>query len=51
MENTKSSTGLNWLGFAVSVAAFFLLYQVIGGACILVLPFVCTFFAKAMNIM
>jgi hypothetical protein len=51
MENTKKNTGLYWLLFIVSVIAFFGLYQVIGGVSILVLPFNCTFFAKALDIM
>jgi hypothetical protein len=51
MEKTKKATGLFWFLFIVSVIAFFGLYQVIGGVCILVLPFVCTFFAKALDIM
>jgi hypothetical protein len=51
MENTKKGTGLYWLLFLVSVIAFFGLYPVIGGVCILALPFICTFFAKALNIM
>jgi hypothetical protein len=51
MENTKKGTGIYWLLFIVSVIAFFGLYRVIGGVCILTLPFVCTFFAKALDIM
>ena len=51
MESTKKSRGLYWLLFLISVVAFFGLYQVIGGVCILVLPFTCTWFAKALNIM
>jgi hypothetical protein len=51
MENTKKSTGLYWFLFLLSVAAFFILYQVIGGVCILTLPFVVTYFAKALDIM
>ncbi|HVM86715.1 MAG TPA: hypothetical protein VMT76_00910 [Puia sp.] len=51
MEETKKSTGLYWILFILSVAAFFLLYRVIGGVCILTLPFVCTWFAKALDIM
>ena len=51
MENTKKGTGLYWILFILSVIAFFGLYQVIGGVCILTLPFVCTFFAKALDIM
>jgi hypothetical protein len=51
MENTKKATGLYWFLFLLSVVGFFGLYQVIGGVCILTLPFVCTFFAKALDIM
>ena len=51
MENTKKGKGLYWLLFIVSVIAFIGLYQVIGGVSILVLPFNCTFFAKALDIM
>jgi hypothetical protein len=50
MEGAKKSTGLYWILFILSVAAFFVLYTVIGGVCILTLPFVCTFFAKALDI-
>jgi hypothetical protein len=51
MENTKKYTGLYWVLFILSVIAFIGLYQVIGGVSILVLPFNCTFFAKALDIM
>jgi hypothetical protein len=51
MENTKKYTGLYWILFILSVIAFIGLYQVIGGVSILVLPFNCTFFAKALDIM
>jgi len=51
MEDKKKSTGLYWLLFLISIGAFFGLYQIIGGVCILVLPFTCTWFAKALNIM
>jgi hypothetical protein len=51
MENTKKGRALYWFLFLVSVIAFFALYTVIGGVCILVLPFICTFFAKALDIM
>jgi hypothetical protein len=51
MANAKKSTGLYWILFLISVAAFFGLYQIIGGVCILVLPFICTWFAKALDIM
>jgi hypothetical protein len=51
MEKTKKSSGLYWILFIISVIAFFGLYSVIGGVSILVLPFNCTFFAKALDIM
>jgi len=51
MENTKKNAGLYWILFIVSVVAFIGLYQVVGGVSILVLPFNCTFFAKALDIM
>jgi|GEM_PF-266539 len=51
MENTKKYAGLYWILFILSVIAFIGLYQVIGGVSILVLPFNCTFFAKALDIM
>ncbi len=51
MENTKRNAGLYWVLFIASVAVFIGLYQVVGGVSILVLPFNCTFFAKALDIM
>jgi hypothetical protein len=51
MENSKKGTALYWILFIISVIVFIGLYQVIGGVSILVLPFVCTFFAKALDIM
>jgi hypothetical protein len=51
MENNKRSSGIYWLLFLISIGAFIGLYQIIGGVCILVLPFTCTWFAKALNIM
>ena len=51
MENTKKYTGLFWFLFILSVAAFFGAYITIGGPCIMILPFVCTFLAKALDIM
>jgi hypothetical protein len=50
MEETKKYTALYWILFILSVIAFFLLYSVIGGVCIFSLPFICTFFAKALDI-
>jgi hypothetical protein len=51
MESTKKSTTLYWVGFFASVAAFFYVYKIGGGYCSMVLPFNCTFFAKAMNLL
>jgi hypothetical protein len=51
MENTSKSTGIFWVLFLLSIVAFFGAYAWIGGSCIMVLPFVCTFFVKAMDIM
>ncbi len=51
MDNTKKSGAGYWILFLISVAAFFVLYHFIGGVAILVLPFTCTWFAKALNIM
>ena len=50
MESTKKSTGLYWVLFFASVAAFFLVYAVGGGYCSMVLPFVVTFFAKSLDL-
>lgn len=51
METTKQSPALYWVLFVLSVLAFFLLLAFKGELLTLSLPFVCTFFAKAMNIM
>jgi len=51
MESTKKSTRLYWALFFVSVAAFFLVYQIGGGYCSMILPFNVTFFAKALDLM
>jgi hypothetical protein len=51
MNNTNKGGIIYWILFLISVVAFFGLYQVIGGVCILVLPFACTWFAKALDIM
>jgi len=50
-ETTKKSTALYWVLFFLSIAAFFGVYAVGGGYCSMVLPFVCTFFALAMDLM
>jgi hypothetical protein len=52
METTKKKTGLDWVLFLASVAAFFLVLQSpMGSYCSMVLPFNCTFFAKALDLM
>ena len=51
METAKKSTGLYWLLFLASVAAFLFVYKIGGGYCSMVLPFNTTFLAKALNIM
>lgn len=51
MENKKRPTGLYWLLFFASLAAFWGVYQIGGGYCSMVLPFNVTFFAMAMDLM
>jgi hypothetical protein len=52
METTaKKSKGIYWIVFFLSVAAFFGVYAVAGGYCSLVLPFVVTSFAMAMDLL
>lgn len=50
-SSAKKYTGLYWILFLLSVAAFFFVYHIGGGYCSMVLPFNCTFFAKAMDLM
>ncbi|HAO46124.1 MAG TPA: hypothetical protein DCQ97_04305 [Chitinophagaceae bacterium] len=52
METTKKRTGLYWVLFLLSVAAFFaVLWSPIGSYCSMVLPFNTTFLAKALDLM
>lgn len=52
METTKKKTGLYWVLFLLSVAAFFIvLRSPIGSYCSMVLPFNTTFLAKALDLM
>jgi hypothetical protein len=51
METVKKSTGKYWVLFFLSVAAFFGVYAVAGGYCSMVLPFVVTYFAMALDLM
>jgi hypothetical protein len=50
-ETTKKYTALYWLLFFASIVAFIIVYKVGGGYCSMVLPFVCTAFVKALDIM
>ena len=49
--STDKQTRLYWVLFFISVIAFFLTLQFQGELVTLTLPFVCTFFAKAMDIL
>jgi hypothetical protein len=51
METTKKSTALYWIFFFLSVICFFLALAFKGELLTLTLPFICTSFAKAMDIM
>ncbi|MDO9373121.1 MAG: hypothetical protein V4725_13630 [Bacteroidota bacterium] len=51
METSKKSTGLYWILFFLSLIAAVLVYIVGGGYSSMVLPFIVTFFAKAMDLM
>lgn len=51
MQTTrKRSAGKYWLLTLVSVIAFFVVYAFAGGYCSMVLPFVVTFFALALDL-
>jgi hypothetical protein len=51
MDSVEKQTKLYWVLFILSVAAFFLTLEFKGELVTLTLPFVCTFFAKAMDIL
>jgi hypothetical protein len=51
METVKKSRTKYWILFFLSIAAFFGVYAVGGGYCSLVLPFVVTYFAQAMDLL
>lgn len=51
MDNTKNkSSFLYWVLFFASVASFFLVYAFVGNYITVTLPFICYFFAKALDI-
>ncbi len=50
MEVTKKSTGLDWILFFVSLAAMILLLMYVDEWFWLALPFVLTFFVKAIRV-
>jgi hypothetical protein len=47
----KKSRSLYWILFFISVIAFLGVYVVAGGYCSMVLPFVVTWFAMAMDLL
>ena len=47
----KKSRTLYWIYFLLSVVAFFVVYAFAGGYCSMVLPFVVTTFAMALDLM
>jgi len=51
MEQQKKNTGLYWVLFLISTAAFIFAITVKFEYLTLILPFVCTFFVKALDIM
>ena|GEM_PF-465416 len=51
MEKQKKNTGLYWILFLISTAAFIFAIGAHFEYLTLILPFVCTFFVKAMDIM
>jgi hypothetical protein len=51
MDSARKQTTLYWILFFISVIAFFVVLQFKGEMVTLTLPFVCTFFAKAMDIL
>jgi len=51
MDTTEKQSRLYWILFIISVIAFVLTLQFKGELVTLTLPFVCTFFAKAMDIL
>lgn len=51
MDTSRKQTTLYWILFFVSVIAFFVLLAFKGELLTLTLPFICTFFAKAMDIL
>jgi len=51
MTTAKKSTFFYWILFLLSIGAFIFVYSVGGGYSSMVLPFIVTTFAKAMNIM
>lgn len=51
MEQQKKNTGIYWLLFFLSAAAFVVAIATRFEYVTLILPFFCTFFVKAMDIM
>jgi len=51
MDTSRKQTSLYWILFFLSIAAFVLTLMFKGELVTLTLPFICTFFAKAMDIL
>ena len=51
MDTTRKQTTMYWILFIIAVIAFVLTLQFKGELVTLTLPFACTFFAKAMDIL
>ncbi|MBS1761554.1 MAG: hypothetical protein JSR00_01650 [Bacteroidetes bacterium] len=51
MTAAKKSRAIYWIYFFLSVIAFFVVYAFAGGYCSMVLPFVVTSFAMALDLM
>lgn len=51
MEQKKKHTGIYWLLFFISAAALFIAIEQKFEYLTLILPFFCTFFVKALDIM
>ncbi len=51
MQTAKKSKRTYWIAFFLSVALFFIVYAFAGGYCSMVLPFVVTTFAMALDLL
>jgi hypothetical protein len=51
MSTAKKSRSIYWIGFFISLLAFWGVYVIGGGYCSMILPFNVTLFAMAMDLM